>query len=317
MKCSFRMVSLLLLLVACVSSMAQSVQKGPYTIHTIAENVYRIEDANDSNPPGAVVGDDGQLVSMNNCSDMYLIVGSDKGLLIDLSNEVKWDPTATESLQLLVKERIRDKELIITVTHRHGDHLGMLPAFAKDPEARCWIPENEFEGMEIFPEERTTWFAEKGSLDLGGGYVVKTLEVPGHTPHSTLFLLEGRDLLFTGDAIGSGSGVWLFNEESFYTYIKSIDRLINYIEGTANKINTEKLRIYGGHYWQIGELGELTAQYIYDMRTLIGEMKKGTAQMEDMSSFISFLDANFRYGTATITWNREAATRFADSQKKE
>ena len=302
-----------LLLAVTGPGIAQSVQVGPYTIHTSADNVYRIEDANDSNPPGVVVNDDGQMVSMNNCSDMYLVAGRDKGLLIDLSNEIRWDDSATESLRSLVYERVGDKDLVITVTHRHGDHLGMLPAFASDPEATFWIPSNEFRGTDIFPEERTTFFEENASLELGGGIRVTTTEIPGHTEHSTIFFLDGQNLVFTGDAIGSGSGVWLFNEESFYTYIDAIDKLIAYIENPSNNIDREKLRIYGGHYWQGSQVGDLTAQYIYDMRTLIGEMRKGTAQVEDMSSFISFLDANFRYGTATITWNKEAAAKFARS----
>jgi glyoxylase-like metal-dependent hydrolase (beta-lactamase superfamily II) len=308
---------LTIIFLADLSGIAQSIQQGPYTIHTLAEHVYRIEDANDSNPPGVVTDDDGQMVGMNTCSDMYLVIGADKGLLIDLSNEIKWDDSATESLRSLVHERVGDKDLIITVTHRHGDHLGMLPAFSGDPEATFWIPGNEFRGMDIFPEERTTFFAENESLNLGGGTIMNTIEVPGHTEHSTIFFLEGKNLVFTGDAIGSGSGVWLFNEESFYTYIDAVDKLIAYIEDPANNIDTVTLRIYGGHYWLCSQPGEITARYIYDMRTLIGEMRKGTAQVEDMSAFISFLDANFKYGTATITWNKEAAAKFAQSPVKE
>jgi glyoxylase-like metal-dependent hydrolase (beta-lactamase superfamily II) len=253
---------------------------------------------------------------MNNCSDMYLVIGGEKGLLIDLSNDVKWDATAKESLRSLVYETLGDKELIITVTHRHGDHLGMLPAFAEDPEARFAVPSNEFGDMDIFPTGRTGFFYENESLDLGGGTLVKTMEVPGHTAHSTIFFLEGRDLVFTGDAIGSGSGVWLFNEESFYIYRESINRLIAYIEDGSNQVNTDKLRIFGGHFWQGQDKDGLNARYIYDMQTLIGEMQKGAVQPEDMSSFISFLDANFTYGSATITWNKEAAAKFASTHNE-
>jgi hydroxyacylglutathione hydrolase len=296
-----------------LSAFPQSPQVGPYTVHRITEEVYRIEDANDDNPSGAVLGDDGQMISMNNCSDIYLIVGGEKALLIDLSNDIQWHPSAAESLRQLVFELTGDKALFISVTHKHGDHLGMLPAFAEDPQCRFWIPGNEFSGTNIFPDQRTAYFEENASLDLGGGLVVNTLEVPGHTPHSTLFFLRGRNLVFSGDAIGSGSGVWLFNEESFYTYRRSIDNLIRYLEDGANGMDPAKLRIYGGHYWQCKALGELTVRYIYDMRALIGEMSQGRAEEEEMSSFIEFLDTNFRYGTATITWNREAAAKFAES----
>ena len=38
---------------------------------------------------------------------------------------------------------------------------------------------------------------------------MRVLEVPGHTPGSVAFYDEKRNLLFTGDAIGSGIGVWM------------------------------------------------------------------------------------------------------------
>jgi len=292
----------------------QSVQIGPYTVSVIEKNVYHIEDANDSNPPGITIGDDGQMTNMNNCSDMYIVVGKEKALLIDLSNEIKWDDSAVESLRSLVYERAGNRELLITVTHRHGDHLGMLPAFKDDEKAKFWLPKAEFEGMDIFPAARTTYFPENAVLDLGGGYVINTTEVPGHTAHSTLFFLKGKNLVFTGDAIGSGTGVWLFNEESFYTYKEGVDKLISYVEDPANDIDLKKLRIHRGHAWQSSALGELTSQYIFDMKTLTEEMKKGTAETEKMSaSFMKFLDTNFKYGTATITWNKEAAEKYAGS----
>lgn len=295
----------------------QSTEVGPYTVHEITGRIYRIEDANSTNPAGVTIGDDGQMTGMNNCSDMYLIIGGEKGLLIDLSNQINWDPSASESLRRLVDERLGNRQLMITVTHNHGDHLGMLPAFENHPDVRFWIPLKEFEGLDIFPAGRTTYFTEGESIDLGGGMVVNTLEVPGHTAHSTLFIPEGENLLFSGDAIGSGSGVWLFDEPSFYVYKESIDALIAYIENPGNHIDPEKLRIYGGHYWQGSQSGHLSGQYIYDMQTLIGEMKKGTAGMEEMSAFIPFLNTNFTYGTATITWNREAAGRFTKSSANE
>lgn len=248
---------------------------------------------------------------------MYLIVGGEKGLLIDLSNKLNLEDETIKALRSLVYERLEGKELIITVTHRHGDHLGMLPVFVDDPAATFWIPGNEFKGMDLFPEERTSYFNAYESLDLGGGIRINTMEVPGHTAHSTLYFLEGKNLVFTGDAIGSGSGVWLFNENSFYTYMEAIDDLINYIENHDHKVDPDKLRIYGGHYWQGLAFGSLSAQYIHDMKTLIELMKSGKAETEGVSSPMSFLDTNFKYGTATITWNKEAALRFANSETGE
>ncbi|MBN2480606.1 MAG: MBL fold metallo-hydrolase, partial [Bacteroidales bacterium] len=283
------------------------------TVDVLADGVYHIEDANDSNPAGMHMDENGQVTGMNNCSDMYLVVGEDKALLIDLSNAIQWDNTATESLRSIVYDRVGDKEFLITVTHNHGDHLGMLPAFAQDPGAAFLLSENEFKGVTRFPEERTTYFAENAAIDLGGGYVISTMEVPGHTQHSTLFFLKEKHLVFTGDAIGSGSGVWLFNYDAFLSFIKGMENLIRYLEDPVNRINLEQLVIHGGHSWQRGNLEKLTVQYVYDMQTLIDRIGQGIAETEDVSLSFPFLNANFKYGTATITWNKEAAAQYADS----
>jgi hydroxyacylglutathione hydrolase len=221
--------SLLTILTISYSIFSQTTEKGPYTVYVIGDGVYHIEDANSSRPAGLKTDGEGKIVDMNNSSDMYLVVGMKKALLIDLSNFVKWDTTAVESLRSVISEKVGNKEFYITITHKHGDHTGMLPAFKEDPKVRFWIPEEEFKGMDIFPRERTTFFKENGSLDLGGGYLINTTEVPGHTGHGTLFFLKGRDLVFSGDALGSGNGVWLFGYESFITYAKSIEKLIRYI----------------------------------------------------------------------------------------
>ena len=302
---------LLILLTVSWPFRAQTVEKGPYTVYTIEEGVYRIEDANSGFPAGLKTDKDGKVMSMNNCSDMYLVTGQEKALLIDLSNFIKWDDTAIESLRSLISERIGNKELYITVTHKHGDHLGMLPAFRDDKKVKFWIPEAEFRGMDIFPKERTTFFPENASMDLGGGYLITTIEVPGHTEHGTLFFIKDRDMVFTGDALGSGSGVWLFNYESFITYTKSIDDLIRYIENSENHVNPEKLVLYGGHYWQRGSREKIGSEYIYDMKTLIEKIRKGTSEEIPVSNQFKYLDTNFRYGTATITWNKADAAKYA------
>jgi hydroxyacylglutathione hydrolase len=299
------------------SVLAQPIQKGPYTIYVLTDGVYRIEDANDSNPAGMIMDDDGKIVHMNNCSDMYLVTGENKALLIDLSNEIKWDDTATESLRSIVYERVGNREFFIAVTHKHGDHLGMLPVFAEDRKAHFWIPEAEFKGMDLFPKERTLFFKENASLNLGGDFIIDTIEVAGHTDHSTVFFLKNKNLAFTGDAIGSGSGVWLFNYKSFIVYRDSVEKLIAYLENPQNHIDLEKLEIHGGHAWQCKGLKKLTAQYVYDMRTLIERMGWGTAESEAVSLQIPFLDTNFKYGTATITWNKAAAAKYAESARTE
>lgn len=293
-----------------VPAAAQPYEKGPYTVTELTRGVLHIEDANSSNPAGIHTDKDGKAAGLNNCSDMYLVEGKDKILLIDLSNYIKWDTTAVASLRSIVYSAKGKKQLYITVTHFHGDHTGMLPAFKDDPKAVFWIPGEEFRDKNIFPPATTMTFSEGATLDLGGGFVINSFEVPGHSPHSTIFFLRGKDLVFTGDAIGSGNGVWLFSPESFLAYKNSIDRLVDYIGDRKNAIDTAKLEVYGGHYWQKGKTEKLTSQYIFDMQTLIERIGKGTA-MEEKVNYNRYLDTNFRYGTAAITWNKADADKYS------
>jgi glyoxylase-like metal-dependent hydrolase (beta-lactamase superfamily II) len=301
------------LLLLCPGLKAQTSERGPYTISMLAPGILHIEDGNKSNPAGVHTGPDGKAAGLNNCSDMYLVIGKEKALLIDLSNFINWDTSAVRSLREIVTSSIGGRKLLITVTHNHGDHLGMLPAFRDYQAASFWIPSEEFKGIDIFPAERTVKFPENASCDLGDGYVITTLEIPGHTAHSTIFFLKSRNMVFTGDAIGSGNGVWLFSYDSFLSYKKSIDKLINYINDPVNKIDKEKLIIYGGHYWQKGNKAKLTSQYIFDMETLIGKIGEGNA-IEEKTTYNKYLDTNFRYGTATITWNKADALKYAEAR---
>lgn len=305
-----RFLAFFLTLLPAALAIAHPREIGPYTLHPIVPGVIRIEDANRNNPAGIQLDAQGNTKGFNNCSDMYLIVGRDQALLIDLSNAIKWDATATESLRKLVAEEIGDRRLTIAVTHHHGDHTGMLPAFRDNPDVTFWIQTNEFTGRDIFPAERTRPIASQPSLDLGGGFVVDALEIPGHTNHSTAYFLRGKHLLFSGDGIGSGHGVWIFSAEGFAQYRESIDRLIAYIRNPDHKIDETKLLIFGGHYWQKREKQKLTMRYILDMQKLIGELKAGTAKEERVNFGRPYLDRNFISGEAIITWNKADAERF-------
>ena len=291
---------------------AQKVERGPYTLETISDGIYQIQDYNSERGRGMYTNAQGQVAN-NNCSDMYLIVGSSKALLIDLSNNVQWATDAAESLRSLVNEYSRGRDLMITVTHTHGDHLGMLYAFAEDVKVNFWIPKTDFPDQGRFPQGRTKLFEENASLDLGGT-MVKTLKVEGHTPGSTLFFVDGRDIVFTGDAIGSGSGVWIFSADAFVQYKQGVVRLIDYINNPANGVNKDKLIIYGGHSWQGIALWPLGAQYILDMGELIKRIEAGNGYETVPMAGNPLLDTHYKYGTATITWSSASEKEYRESR---
>lgn len=130
--------------------------------------------------------------------------------------------------------------------------------------------------------------------------VVNALEVSGHTDHSTVYFLRGKNLLFSGDAIGSGGGVRIFSAKGFGQFEESADQFIDCIHNPTNDVDASKLLVYGGHYWQKSEKEKLTIQYILNMRTLIEEIRAGRAKEESVS-LGPYLDTNFSYGEATIT----------------
>lgn len=281
---------------------------GPYTIDSIAPGVFHIQDFNQSNPSGETFDENGELTHFNNCSDLYLLAGSEKALLIDLSNYVTWDSTACESLRKLVAERINGKPLSITFTHNHGDHTGMLPAFMDDPKVRFLLPRIDFANLtDKFPAKQYSLYDEGSSFGLGN-MTVNTILVPGHTHGSMVFYLKGQNMLFTGDAIGSGHGVWIFNTEGYKEYVEAVPHLIDYVRNPANGIDTTQLTIWGGHYWQKDwfknkETKDLDWQYVLDMQTLISQINEGTAYSEPSNLNFGALDTYFRLENATIVWN--------------
>lgn len=299
----------------------KSQEVGPYTVDVISENVYHIQDCNSQNPSGESFNDKGEKTHFNNCSDMYLLVGKEKALLIDLSNYITWDATAIESLRKVVYDRIQGKPLTITFTHNHGDHTGMLPAFVNDKSVRFALPRIDFIGLkDRFPDVDYTFFDGGESFDLGG-MKVNTLLVPGHTSGSMVFFLEGMNIVFTGDAIGSGHGVWIFNTEGFREYAESVPQLVKYIENPSNGINPEKLQFWGGHYWQKDWFvntpnRDIDWKYLKDMEVLIGQIKKGNAKHEPSNLNHRHLDTYFRNNNAIIVWNLDEAKAFSKQRKQ-
>ena len=315
--------ALALALTAC--GPAKDVEVGPYTVSVIGENVYHIQDYNTANPAGEEFDSDGNLTHFNNCSDIYLLVGEKEALMIDLSNPIDWAENADASLRSLVAERIENKPLTIAFTHEHGDHTGMLPAFVNDPEVRFVLPDGDFAWFkERYPEANAHFLGEgtiftvdgalsdSGIFDLGG-MEVEAVSVPGHTNGSMAYLLKSQNLLFTGDAIGSGHGVWIFNEQGFNQYVSAVPYLIQYLK--ERSVDSDALKIYGGHYWQkdwldLPEGEELGMEYLLDMKELLNEMEAGTAVTEPSNLGRPGLETYFRHGQAIVTWSAEQLEKY-------
>ncbi len=82
----------------------------------------------------------------------------------------------------------------IFLTHGHGDHLGGLESF---PNATVWATEAE---VDLVKDEggRVDDLVADGQIVDAGGWAVEVYAMPGHTPGSAAYLIDG--VLFTGDA---------------------------------------------------------------------------------------------------------------------
>lgn len=284
---------------------------GTYTVDVIEKNIYHLQDFNSAYPAGNILNDSGQVVGFNNPSDMYLLVGDKEALLIDLSNDIKWADNAAESLQKVVSDRIGNLPLTITFTHNHGDHTGMLPAYVSNPEVKFALPKVDFEKMaDKFPAGQTSMYEDGYQFDLGG-IKVNSVMVPGHTHGSMVFFVEGKDICFSGDAIGSGQGVWLFNMDCFKEYTIGVPKLLAYINDPANGINKDNLIFWGGHYHQRSGLDPAIGEtmgysYLEQSQELINQILDGTAESVPVS-FNKILDTHFKYKNAGIVWNDSLA----------
>ena len=201
------------------------------------------------------------------------------------------------------------------ITHNHGDHVGMIPAFIDDTDVHFALPQTDFEAMAgRFPAQQQSFITDGYVFNLGGK-TLKTIEVPGHTDGSVVLYLCEENIIFSGDAIGSGHGVWIFNEASYRKYTAAVPYLIGWLTDKENGVDIESLRIYGGHYWQrdwLPELGdkEMGVQYLRDMSGLLDQIDAGTAATEPSGLDHRVLDTYFRNGSAIVVWNASQAEAY-------
>jgi hydroxyacylglutathione hydrolase len=128
---------------------------------------------------------------------LYLLVGSDKALLIDTGAvaDSKEMPLAKTILALLPDKDDKKLPLLVAHTHRHSDHRAGDPQFASLPSVQM-VP-IELEGVRTF-FGFTNWPNGIAQVDLGGR-TVDVIPTPGHNETHVAFYDNKTRLLFSGD----------------------------------------------------------------------------------------------------------------------
>ena len=232
--------------------LGDSVKYGSYIIYKIGEGIYKI---NDPGKPPAIMGGAGV--------DMYMICGEKKALMIDLGNNytvgyekdlIAPRKNAAEELRNVAYGLAGRLQLEIAFTHTGPDHQGMTKAFI-DRNVPMWLAEGEdanrpkqyFKSDPIDPSVYSRFKHGEKSFDLGGGRIVETFMVRGHTDAGTVFILKKEGILVTGDAVGFGNGLGLTTVDKINGFRVDIQKLVDYIFANFSPYERYALRVYTGH----------------------------------------------------------------------
>ena len=226
-----------------------------FRITRIAEGAYSILDAGDSS--------------------FYVVEGSDRAAVIDTGI------SPGKKIMPVIRE-LTDKDLVLVITHAHIDHMHHMDEF--DTVYMCHdelkIEANILTGMmggKDLDLKHTIDIGTDSKIELGET-ALEICEVPGHTPGSVVVLDKKRNLLFTGDAIGSGYGVWMQvpGATSLETYYHSLSNLIRWLVDRGGR-----MQFWGGHSYQqlqstlIPGYNPLNLGLLCDLTDLVDKIVKG------------------------------------------
>jgi len=192
--------------------------------------------------------------------DIYLVEGEDRALVVDAG--------VSGSDLLGYVRTLTDKPLDLLLTHGHGDHIASVMQFQnvymspKDFDViRRYLPFSDFQ---------SSGFKElnDGEIFDLGGVRLEVFAMPGHTPGSVIVVDRERQLLFGGDAMGSGS-LWMQLPESGFVeaYINEIKAVEESLEGM------DDLMLLLGHSCMMGRYAD--AGYITDTRIAAEKILSG------------------------------------------
>jgi hydroxyacylglutathione hydrolase len=182
---------------------------------------------------------------------IYLLIGSDKALLIDtgaIADPQKM-PLAKTILELLPDKDHKKLPLLVAHTHRHLDHRAGDPQFASLPSVQ--IVPIDLDGVRAF-FGFTNWPSGIARLDLGGR-TVDVIPTPGHNQTHLAFYDNRTGILFSGDFLMPGR--LLIEDTAAYreSALRVVDflktRPLTHILGGHIELNTAgRAYRFGSHY---------------------------------------------------------------------
>jgi len=196
------------------------------------------------------------ILRQSPCADfeanfIYLLIGSDKALLIDTGAvaDPKAMPLATTILELLPDKDGKKLPLLVAHTHRHLDHRAGDPQFASLPSVK--IVPIDLDGVRAF-FGFTNWPNGTAQLDLGDR-IVDLIPTPGHNETHVAFYDERTGILFSGDFLLPGrlliEDIAAYRESALRVVDFLKTRPVTYILGGHIELNAAgRAYRFGSHY---------------------------------------------------------------------
>ena len=182
---------------------------------------------------------------------IYLLVGSDKALLVDtgaIADPQKM-PLAKQVMKLLPDRGNGKLPMLVVHTHKHSDHRAGDPQFASLPSVQ--IVPIDLDGIRAF-FGFTNWPNGIAHLDLGGR-TVDVIPTPGHERTHVAFYDNKTGILFSGDFLMPGR--LLIEDAAAYreSALRVVDflkkRSLTHILGGHIELNTTgNAYRFGSHY---------------------------------------------------------------------
>lgn len=196
--------------------------------------------------------------------DMYLVEGATRALLFD---------TGMGKGDLAGYVRTLSKLPVdVAITHGHRDHFGQLDQF---PDATVYIT---VEDVSRLPSEWVTSrvkFVTGGDvIDIGNGRKYEVVSIAGHSPGSVVFVDMANKIGVTGDAVSSGSMVYMFGSactalDEYRDGLRKAEQRFAALDGLT--------LLVGHHYQERTPLkGAVGKQLFTDMRTAADRVLAGT-----------------------------------------
>ena len=133
---------------------------------------------------------------------MYLLIGSERALLIDTGDVADSGkmPLAKTVLDLLPAQGTGKLPLLVVHTHRHLDHRAGDAQFANLPNVQ--VVGYDLDNVRSF-YKFTDWPRNSTQIELGGR-TLDVLPTPGHNPTEVSFYDRNTGLFFSGDFLMPG-----------------------------------------------------------------------------------------------------------------